>query len=710
MLLLAAALAAASPRLLVAQAAEQPRLVVRGLHFEGNHALDNYTLGISIATSNSGYLARAGWIRWLGLGEKKYFDETAFRRDVLRLILLYRISGYLQVQVDTLVQRSKGAVDITFRITEGPPVRVRSIAIAGTEGIVPRRELLRDIPIAVGDPFNRIRFGWATDTIQAAVRDRGYPYAEVYRSYDVNEDSLSARIGFDVQPGVRARVDSVIVEGTDAIAPSVVRHMIPIHRGDWYSQRALYQSQRDLYSLGVFGYVNVGLADSTPRVRDSSVAVRVQVAEAKLHRLRAGAGFGTVDCFRALTSWSATNVLGGGRVLNLTARVSKLGAGDPLSAGLENWLCGALKDEVGTDRFKVNYDVTASLQAPFLFSRRNRGTVSLSAEQHSEIQAYLRQAISANVSVTRQTRWNVPITASYAVSVGRTLAEPATFCAYLNVCDSTDVERFKQRQVEAVLGISLVRDRSNSLVDPTRGSRFSAEARYAAGFLGSDSLNQFARGVMELASYHQLGRHVVFAWRVEGGAIVSPRLGFAGQSVQFVPPSERFYAGGPNSVRGYGQNQLGPVVRVVDPDRIDTVITQGRVDPTLRDTTLVPDTLRAATGGNSLIVANAELRFPLPGFSGRLTGALFVDVGQLIQRGDTLFDFSNVRVTPGAGIRIATPLGPLRFDVAYNGYAPEQGPLYLKQKQQLVLLEKTYPADRTPHRHLQFHFAIGQAF
>ena len=301
MLLLAAALAAASPRLLAAQAVQPPRLLVRGLHFVGNHALDEATLEMSIATTKSGYLARAGWIRWLGLGEKKYFDETEFRRDVLRVILLYRISGYLQVQVDTLVRRTPEAVDITFRITEGPPVRVRAIAITGAEGIIPRRELLRDIPIAVGDPFNRIRFGWAGDTIQAAVRDRGYPFAEVYRSYDVNEDSLSARIGFDVQPGARARVDSVIVEGTHAIAPAVVRRMIPIHRGDWYSQRALYQSQLDLYGLGVFGYVNVGLADSTPRGQDSSVAIRVQGAEARLHRIRAGAGFGTADCFRAST-------------------------------------------------------------------------------------------------------------------------------------------------------------------------------------------------------------------------------------------------------------------------------------------------------------------------------------------------------------------------------------------------------------------------
>ena len=370
----------------------------------------------------------------------------------------------------------------------------------------------------------------------------------------------------------------------------------------------------------------------------------------------------------------------------VTPCVWELGAATPLSPGLQKrWVCNALKDEPANP-LKLNYNVAASFQEPFLLSRHNRGTVSLSAEQHSEIQAYIRQAISANVGVTRQTRWNIPGTASYATSRGRTLAEPATFCAYLNVCDSSDVARFQQWQVESVLGVSLVRDRSNSVIDPTRGSRLSAEARYAAGFLGSDSLNRFARGVAELASYHQLGRRTVFAWRIEGGAIVSPQLGFAGQSVRFVPPSERFYAGGPNSVRGYGQNQLGPVVRVVDPTRGDTVIRPDSVDSALRDTVFVPDTLRDATGGNSLLLATAELRFPLPGFSGGPSAAR------------------------GAGSGMTTAVAPVRCDVALKGYGQEQGRLNERQGQNLVLVQRVYPTVRMAAPHLQFHFAIGQAF
>jgi outer membrane protein assembly factor BamA len=288
------------------------------------------------------------------------------------------------------------------------------------------------------------------------------------------------------------------------------------------------------------------------------------------------------------------------------------------------------------------------------------------------------------------------------------VAEPAIFCSFLNVCSDPDIAVFQRQRVESVVGLSLVRDRANSVLDPTRGSRVFIEARYASRFLGSDSLIQFAKGTAEIAAFHPLGRHTTFAWRVRGGGIISPSLGFSGQSVRFIPPSERFYAGGASSVRGYGQNELGPVVRVVNPDRPETTTVR---TPDGRDSTVIGgDTVTTAKGGNSLVIANAELRFPLPGFAGRLSGALFVDVGQLFERHGELVDFSRTRITPGAGIRIATPLGPMRLDVAFNGYAPERGELYVKQGTGLQLVNPDFPQNAPARNRLQVHFSVGQPF
>src|SRR5213595_3021027 len=90
-LTLLVAVIAAAP---LAAQQEQQR-VVRGLAFEGNHAIDDYTLSTAIVTTNSSTFATSPFLRWMGLGEKRTFDELEFRRDVIRLVLLYRQSGYM---------------------------------------------------------------------------------------------------------------------------------------------------------------------------------------------------------------------------------------------------------------------------------------------------------------------------------------------------------------------------------------------------------------------------------------------------------------------------------------------------------------------------------------------------------------------------------------------------------------------------------------
>jgi outer membrane protein assembly factor BamA len=669
--------------------------------FHGNRAIDDFSLRMSIATSQSSFMARHWATRWLGLGEKRYFEETELRRDVLRVTLLYRQSGYPRVHVDTIVRREGGAISVKFSITEGPPIRVRSLVVSGTEGIVAPRDLVRDLPIAVGDPFNRFRFEAAADTIRNALRNRGYPFVEVFRRYEVNEDSLVADLAFDVEPGPRAVIERVVVEGTRQIDEEVVRRMISLRAGAVYRQSALYETQRDLYRFGLFNYASVTLVDSLPAgPGDTTVTVRVQVSEGALRRLRLGAGYGTVDCFRVLGAWTAHDVLGGGRVLELSVRASKIGVGSPFEADLQNTpLCGALKRDEGTERLNLNYNLIASVREPYFFSRRMRAILALSAERHSEVQAFVREAVGGTFSVNRETHWNVPITLSYSLSYGRTLAEPAIFCAFLLVCAVEDTVLFAEKRLQSTVGAALLRDRSNSVLEPTRGNVLSAQLRYASSTIGSDRLIQFTKGTVEFASYHSLTRRTVFAWRLRAGMIVSPRVSVGGKEARIVPPAERFYGGGPNSVRGYSQNLLGPVVYVVDTTSFDT--------------------LAAPTGGNQLFFGNAELRFPLPLFSGRLGGAIFLDVGQVVERdearGEKILSLRDFRATPGAGVRIATPLGPVRLDLAYNPYGPAVGRLYRPQGRQLEKIYDQYPRPGDPMRlgfldRLRIHLAVGQPF
>jgi outer membrane protein insertion porin family len=222
--------------------------------------------------------------------------------------------------------------------------------------------------------------------------------------------------------------------------------------------------------------------------------------------------------------------------------------------------------------------------------------------------------------------------------------------------------------------------------------------------VGSDTLYEFNRGELSISRYYPLGRRGVFAWRVRAGMIVpAGNISLAGQNVRFVPPEQRFYGGGPNSVRGYARNELGPRV-YVRPFTIDTTGT---------DTTFVPEQTKP-TGGNASFVLNTEVRFATPLFPDRMRVALFVDAGQVWERGDQPTGVRGVRVTPGVGLRFVTLLGPVRIDAAYNDYAAEPGPLYYQNNgdHSLTLIQDSYQPVQAPsfwHR-IVVQFAVGQAF
>jgi outer membrane protein insertion porin family/translocation and assembly module TamA len=162
------------------------------------------------------------------------------------------------------------------------------------------------------------------------------------------------------------------------------------------------------------------------------------------------------------------------------------------------------------------------------------------------------------------------------------------------------------------------------------------------------------------------------------------------------------YGGGPNSVRGYAQNELGPQVRVLERTIRDTLT--GQVDSIIRT---------SASGGDQLILANVELRFPLPVFSGRVIGSVFVDAGQVANRGDAIITLTDIKITPGFGIRVGTALGPIRLDVGYNPYEPRASPLYEPNFEtgELVEIDSNYvPRSTSFLGKFRLHFSVGQAF
>jgi outer membrane protein insertion porin family len=702
------AVALGAVRTASAQTGTTPERTVTSVSFRGNHAIDALTLSEAIVTSASSWAYSVPLLKDLGFGVRREFDELDFRRDVVRLQILYRLHGYFEARIDTVVTRSGSSVAIRFLITEGPPVVVDSITVQGLGGVLDTSGLLRKLPLTEGKPFDRTAFDDAADTIAQVVQDRGYPFVAVYRNYAVDRGARTASVDYQVVPGPRARVGEIRIVGNRGVSAPTIRRFLAVRPGDWFSRSALYDSQRSLYESDLFRYASVGLApDSTVGGADSLVRILVQVSEGPKARVRAGVGYGTIDCFRSQATLSMANFLGGGRRLDLAGKLSKLGVGAPTDWGLANSLCSALQG----DSFSVrtNYFASATFTQPAVFSRRNTVTLTTFGERRSEYKAFERNDVGATLGTSFALGRASVLGLSYRLTYGSTTANAAVFCIYFDRCDPTTVNVLEQRRRQAALALSVVRNTQDSPLEPTTGSVLSFEVTHASPLVGSDSLISYNKVVGEGTWYVPVVRDWVLALRLRGGLIRPGRAFVNDTSIRFVPPEERFYAGGPSSVRGFGRNEMGPVVYVAD-----SIVT----DPTTHQPVYYG--LRTSpTGSYAIALGNVELRVPAPVWSSRLRLALFVDAGQLWNQTAGGLAPGGVRVTPGVGLRLGTPLGPVRVDVAYNGYPAQQGPLYVVTadstgaRTQLTLQPGQFaglPRGNGFFQRLQFQFSVGEAY
>jgi outer membrane protein assembly complex protein YaeT len=680
---------------------------VTSVTFRGNHALGAATLLAAIATSASTWTYSWPLLKSLGLGTRRTFDELEFRRDVVRLQILYRQQGYFDARVDTAVDRSPATVAVTFLIDEGPPVVVDSIAVSGLDSILDVRHLVRRLSLQEGKPFDRIAFEESADSIVLAAQNQGYPFASVYRDYSLDRQARRASVEYVVVPGRRERVGDIAIEGASAVGPETVRRFLAVHRGDWFSQDALYESQRSLYQTDLFSFVSVGVvADSGAAVGDS-VPLLVRVAEAPTTRLRVGAGYGTIDCLRSQATLTTENFLGGGRRLDLAGKVSKVGVGAPTDYGLANSICSTLSGDPFSER--INYLTSATLTQPAFVHRKSTLTLTALSERRSEFNAFERNDVGASVALSYGLTRASQATITYRLDYGSTKADTAVYCVYFDRCQPAAVTLLSEPHRQAVLSLSLVRNTANSPLEPTAGSVLLVEVSHASPLVGSEPLISYNKLVAEGTWYAALSHDWVVALRLRGG-VIWPGLAFvADSSIRYVPPEERFYAGGPASVRGFGRNEMGPLVYVAD-----SMV----FDKTTGDS--VPAGLRISPlGSYAIALANLELRIPSPVWGSRLRLAAFVDAGELWDETAGRLIPAGLKITPGLGLRVGTPLGPLRVDVAYNGYARQSGPLYLvspptsSSRGQLVLKQNNYagpPLGTTFLKRLQFQFSVGEAF
>jgi outer membrane protein assembly complex protein YaeT len=639
----------------------------------------------------------------IGREEHRLSLET-LRRDSERLAQFYRRAGYFATSVRPAVEPAgNDNVVVTFFIMRGDPIYLEEFTVEGIEDVLPP-DFTRRLPIEEGDIFDLGAFAVAAERIEGALLRRGHAYAEVLRNYTVDIAGRRATAQLVAVPGPQVYVDSIIVVGAHNLGRRAALRQLTFGTDELLRRDRLVDSQRNLYNLELVQLATVEVAADTlqadPADRSRATVV-VTVEEAPVHVVEAAAGYGSVDCFRSDARWVSRSFLGGARRLSMTGSVSKVGIAQPVDLGFEGNICRAYRRD--PFRRDLDYRFAGELNQPWFISPRNNLSATLFSERQSEPAIFQREAHGAGASILHRLDPRSGLTGSIDFVRGRTLASEVIFCLTLQLCLPEDIRQLRERRWRNTLGTSWFRDRTDDRLEPTRGYDARTAVTLAAGFLGSEVT--FQRWTGDAALYRSLQPAWIAAFRLRAGTVFG--AGVAAPGSDFLPPEERFYAGGATTVRGFERNALGPGVYVTRRVTTDPV-TGRRIVPGDARIQFVP------VGGSSLIVGNAELRLPSPFLSDMLRWVVFLDGGAVGAARVRDLGGGDFRYTPGLGVRIQTPVGPARIDVGYSPYGPPRAPLLVPNPDEeqggFIRFLDEYRPETGFWGRFRVHLAVGHAF
>jgi outer membrane protein insertion porin family/translocation and assembly module TamA len=317
---------------------------------------------------------------------------------------------------------------------------------------------------------------------------------------------------------------------------------------------------------------------------------------------------------------------------------------------------------------------------------------------------------------------------NYRFEISKVDAGDVYFCINYGVCDLPTLEALRGNQKLSPLAITSTIDRTNDPFSPTTGFRANGNVEHASSFTASDF--RYNRATLDGAVFMpvrkrgSVGAHARIGW-VNSLGSTTQAVGI-GTSVGggVLHPRKRFYAGGSHSVRGFGENQLGPRVLTIPitslqkADSLNVACTSG-TDVTacnpnsaiLKDRDFEPRPL----GGNFVVEGSVEARFPV---WQQLFGAVFVDAGMVSQRTNPTLAKRATAVTTGFGFRYKSPVGPIRADVGFNPGHTETLPVVTENtvNGQKTLVTLQQPRTYSPANghgllgRMILHLSIGEAF
>jgi outer membrane protein insertion porin family len=588
----------------VYQVNEHAKVQVKEVRFVGNDHVPKEDITPFMQTQEGGLLSF--------MGSTGTFKEDAFTADIQAVQGVYLERGYVEVRVGKpSVQLSPDRRDlfISIPVEEGAQYDIGEVRFGGE--LLGQQERLQKLTrIHTGDRFVRSQVGAELTAIQDLYKDLGYAYVNVSPLTATHPVERRVDLTFEVQPGGQFRFAHIEVVGNEKTRDKVIRRELRIYEGELFSGTGLRKSKTNITALGFFETVEI----TTKKVSDGEVDALVEVKERATGSFQLGAGFSSSENFILTGQISQNNFFGWGQTLALQVQYSST-------------------KQLGQ----------ISFTEPYFLDTRWTFSVELYASQ-GEYSSFTRQAVGGSMTwgyeLAGLAPWwpyaehleNVRLFATYTHEQLKVSSTEVVPTALTNGSGTT-----------SSLRLSLQVDRRDNRLTPSSGWFASVGYETAPRLLAPHSLfgndvNLFNRYSLDLRAYRPLLHGVVGRARAQLGVI----RGLDGQQV---PISERYYAGGIQSVRGYSSQSISP-------KELHACVNNDVAQP-----------CEVGVGGLQQLILNLETEFPLVEKAG-FRGVVFFDAGNAFRAGS--FHDPSVSLSlyksVGFGFRWFSPLGPLRFE------------------------------------------------
>jgi len=628
---------------LVFEIKEGQKTGVKEIRFVGAHAYSTGRLKDVIKTSESNFLS------FLQTTDIYDPDRVEADRDLLRRFYLKH--GYADVRIVSALGEydpAKKGFIVTFTIDEGSQYRVGTVEIVSNVHAIDPSSLRAQLKLGAGSVYNADLVEKSVEAITIAAARNGYAFANVRPRGDRNFETKTINLVFVVEEGARAYIERINIRGNTRTRDYVIRREFDLAEGDAYNRALVDRGERRLKNLNYFKTVKV---TNEPGSAPDRVVVNVDVEEQPTGEFSISGGYSTADGLIGELSVADRNLMGRGQYAKAALTYGQRVRGVDLSF---------------VEPFFLGYRMGAGID---LFARQNLASSYVSYDSQT-IGTNLRLGFALTEEIAFQPRYSfyqqkITLPNQYnncqfsSLTPGNggpgvtPLGEAAGLDKFVNVpfgcyADGEASLAVRKELAAGPVNVSLVGyTLSYNTLDNNRSPTSGLFGELRQDFAGVGGDVDFIRTSVEVRKYYEVFSDVISVLKLQGGHIAP----WGGNDLRMLDHFQM----GPNLVRGFQPAGIGP-----------------------RDLTV--GTTNDALGGSLYWGASVEAQTPLY-FLPKDVGikvAAFADAGSLWSyKGPTFWNVtgetlqvgldsaSMIRSSAGVGLIWDSPLGPLRFDLAY---------------------------------------------